>query len=380
VRWTFGVASVYSLIAVAMLAVIMLGGAPLIDEASQFTTELPGRYQSLRDGLSQSSHRIAREFAGMLPEDPFADRPEAAENPAAADDESSSDKTEAEGDWQPAVDFTWLAFQGILSTAVVFVLSAYWLLQEQRTWQSLLLAVPPTRRENVRTLVDSINEKVGAYVRGQFVLCLIVGAMSLFGYWLIGLPQAFLLATIAGIFEAVPMIGPLIGAIPALLVALASDPSKALGVLAVVIVIQQLENYLLVPRIMDRAVGIHGFVTLLAIAAFGTLFGVAGAVLAIPLAAIVQVIVNRYLLDAQALQPAQPPGRDRANRLRFELQTLIKDVRLTIRDKPHAVDDEADHLEDAIEALAVDIEHALGDEETAPPETNGAETCALSTC
>ena len=129
---------------------------------------------------------------------------------------------------------------------------------------------------------------------------------------------------------------------------------------------------------MDRAVGINGFVTLLAIAAFGTLFGLLGAVLAIPLAAILQILADRYLLGQQVLEPAQPSGRDRPSRLRFELQSLVKDLRMVIRQKQQAVEGGNDSLEEAIEALAAEIDRDLaGDEETSATEV-GTVPCALS--
>ena len=100
---------------------------------------------------------------------------------------------------------------------------------------------------------------------GQGILCLTIGLMALVAYLLIGLPNVLVLALIAGVMEAVPMVGPLIGAVPAALVALSIAPSKLMWVIIATLIFQQLENYLLVPRVMNKAVGVNPFVSLLAI-------------------------------------------------------------------------------------------------------------------
>jgi predicted PurR-regulated permease PerM len=351
VRWVLAVSVVFAVLFLAVLAIGIFAGPPLVQEGGDFVAALPERYEHFRKWLHDRPS-VGPMLSHAFPDDlPAMFGP--SEQDSAGQDASSSISVASQ-----------LLMYGLLACVTVCILSGYWLLQEQRTIQGLIMAVPSKRRSEVKSLIEAIDHKVGAYVRGQFLLCLIVGACSLFGYWVIGLPKAVMLAAVAGVLEAVPMIGPILGAIPALLVAATIDPSKLLGVVVVTIVIQQLENYLLVPRIMDRAVGIHGFVTLLAIAAFGALFGVLGAILAIPLAAIVQLIVDRYVLSEDLLDPAQPEGRDRVSRLRFELQSLIQDVRLIVRHKPANHQDENDSLEEAIEALAVELDQSLQPEET----------------
>ena len=108
-----------------------------------------------------------------------------------------------------------------------------------------------------------METKIGSYIVGQSVLCLIVGSMALVAYLLIGLPDALILALMAGILEAVPLIGPLLGAFPASVVALSIAPSKLVWVIVATTIIQQVENSLLVPRVMRKAVGVNPFVSLL---------------------------------------------------------------------------------------------------------------------
>ena len=359
VRWTLAVSVVFALMFLAVLAVGILAGPKIVREGSDFVAEMPERYQGFRNWL-QEQHSVGKLASQAFPED--------LPNLLTPTDKTSAESDASEKNGSALSTASRLVMQSMLATIMVCILSAYWLLQEQRTVQALIVAVPSQRREETKTFLEAIDQKVGAYVRGQFLLCLIVGTLTLIGYWAIGLPNALLLAAIAGVLEAIPMLGPILGAIPALIMAAAIDPSKLLGVVVVTIVIQQVENYLLVPRIMDRAVGIHGFVTLLAMVGFAALFGILGAILAIPLAAIVQLIVERYVLSDDLLEPPEPQGRDRISRLRFELQSLIKDIRLIVRNKPAGEEGDSDSLEEAIESLALDLDQNLKQESEAETE------------
>ena len=121
---------------------------------------------------------------------------------------------------------------------------------------------------------------------------------------MIGLPSPLVLGLLAGVFEAVPVVGPILGAVLPVLLALSVDPSKVIWVVVATIVIQQAEGHLLVPRVMDKAVGVSPIVTILAILAFSTLFGLPGAVLAIPLAALIQILLNYAVLQRETAHAA----------------------------------------------------------------------------
>jgi predicted PurR-regulated permease PerM len=159
---------------------------------------------------------------------------------------------------------------------------------------------------------------LGGYIRGQGLLCVAVGVTALIAYVLIGLPYTLVLAIFAGVMEMVPIFGPALGAIPAFLVALSIDPSKALWVVVATIVIQLLENSILVPRIMKHSMGVNPIIVLLSLIAFGSVFGLAGAILALPLAAIIQLLVSRVVLSA-----AESAKQAEAKQL--EIQSLIRE-------------------------------------------------------
>jgi predicted PurR-regulated permease PerM len=207
-----------------------------------------------------------------------------------------------------------------------------------------------------------METKVGAYIAGQGILMLVVGSMALVAYWLIGLPYVLVLAFVAGVMEAVPLIGPLLGAVPAALVALSLGPDKLIWVIVATVVIQQLENSILVPRVMRRAVGVNPFVTLLALFAFGSLLGVAGALMAIPMAAIIQLLLNRFVFDPGAKEPAVTEGRNYTGRLRYEAQALAQDLRNQARQTQKGSDQDVrqrDQVMDEIEAIAIDLDMLL---------------------
>jgi hypothetical protein len=187
---------------------------------------------------------------------------------------------------------------------------------------------------------------------------LVIGMMALIAYLLIGLPNALVLALVAGILEAVPMIGPLLGAVPAAFVALSLGPDKLIWVIVATTVIQQLENSLLVPRVMDKAVGVNPFVTLLAFFAFSSFFGMAGALMAIPMAAIIQLVLNHFVFHPTTTEPEVSTGRDYASRLRYEAQNLADDLRKQARLKKRGSDlrvKQIDQVMDEIETITTDL-------------------------
>jgi len=207
-----------------------------------------------------------------------------------------------------------------------------------------------------------MEAKVGFYIAGQGLLCLFIGVLALIAYILIGLPNALVLAMAAGVLEAVPMIGPVLGAVPAALVALSIAPSKLLWVIAATIIIQQTENSLLVPRVMKSTVGVNPFVTLLSLFAFSSLFGIPGALMAIPMAAIVQLAMNHFVFKPVTVELEPSEGRDYASRLRYEAQDLIQDLRKQARLRKKGSDEkilQVEHVMDEIESITTNLDALL---------------------
>jgi hypothetical protein len=158
------------------------------------------------------------------------------------------------------------------------------------------------------------------------------------------------------------MIGPVLGAIPAGIIALSISPTKLIWVVGTTIVIQFLENNLLVPRIMSKAVGVNPFVSLLSIFAFGSFFGIAGALMAIPIAAIIQLFLNRYIFHPSIPESENISGRDHSSRLLYEVKDLVGDLQKQARIKkggPNISEKQIDFVMDEIESVSTDLAKLL---------------------
>lgn len=350
---------VYLAVVLALLTALVVGLPLVFSQASTLAETLPQNYPQLRESIAKSPNRLMQRLAARLPENLTADPPVVKAE-------------EAVGNVARALSYTDWVYQAVFAVVSVTLIAFYWTLQEERTIRALQLFLPANRREPAREFIDAIQAKLGAYIRGQGILCLVVGGMTFVALLAIGIPYATTLAIIAGILEAVPVFGPALGAVPPILLAVTTDPDKALWVIGAAFVIQQTENYLLVPRVMDRSVGVNPVVTLLGIAAFGSLMGLPGAILAIPLSAIAQLVLDRALLDPQALEPPQPLGRDAASVARYHAQQLVHDVRVYLRTKEDAPTRRNDSIEEAIESIALDLDKQLGAIELAPAHAAAA--------
>ena len=129
-------------------------------------------------------------------------------------------------------------------------------------------------------------------MRGQLVLGLVIGVMYFVGFTLIGLPYAFLLAVFGGLLEFIPYVGPFLAAVPVLFLALTDSPWRAAIALIVIVLIQQTENNIIVPKIMQKAVGLNPIVSILAFMIGAKLFGIVGAIFAIPVATAISVVLT----------------------------------------------------------------------------------------
>ena len=353
----FGATVVVHVVLVAALIGVSMAVVPLVaEQIGSLWSSIPELYTSLRSQMIHSESASLQRLADALP--PTLD--------LSMGEPSSGSLPRAlafVGVWVAA------AFNALLVFAAIVVLSFYWSVDGERTIRSLLLLVPLDRRPDVADTIKAASETLAAFMRGQLILCLFVGALAYVAYLVIGLPNALALALMAALLETVPMLGPALGAVPAGLVALSIDPVMSLWVALATIVIQVVENYLLVPRIMDRSVGVNPIVTILAITAFGAAMGVVGALLAIPLAALAQLLLDRYLIGNDT-QPPRPRGRDELSALRYEAQHLAIDVRQQVRHKEERAGASIDVIEDELEAMAVDLDRLLGHEEDARAEAS----------
>lgn len=183
---------------------------------------------------------------------------------------------------------------GIFSFLTFFLFLIY-MLASGRKFAVLLSEMLPNKqwRQQFVKIMNDISNKLGWWLRGQAILCLIVFITSYIGLTIIGVDFALTLALIAGLMEAVPMIGAYIGALPAVIVALLTgSPIQAVIVAAFFLILQQLEGNIIVPQVMNKAVGVHPMLILLAAMIGGTLLGFVGVLIAVPITAAASVIIG----------------------------------------------------------------------------------------
>lgn len=189
---------------------------------------------------------------------------------------------------------TLAVFDNLLTIIFLLVITFY-LLLERDNLETRFAALFKNKEERVRRSIVKIQEKLGAWLQGQLILSLLIGILSYIGLIILNIPYALPLAIMSGIMEVVPVIGPIISAIPAVFIAFTISPVLSIGVAAMFFVIQQLENHLIVPQVMKQAVGLNPLVVILAIATGGRLLGIAGALLAVPMTVVIQIIAAEII-------------------------------------------------------------------------------------
>lgn len=221
---------------------------------------------------------------------------------------------------------------GVLVTIItVLIVAFYWLTEKALIKRAFLHAIPHAARQRTYHAWDEIEKRIGGWARGQLTLMVIIGVASTIAYGVMGLDFWLALGLIAGITEAIPFVGPFIGGGAAVAVALTDSFQTTIIVLVFVVLLQQTEGALLVPRVMRNAVGMTPLTVILAVLIGSQLGGPLGAVLAIPVGAAVQAIVQEVLrrpVEALDVTPSTRPARDiprirHLGRLRRRPRTLV---------------------------------------------------------
>lgn len=176
------------------------------------------------------------------------------------------------------------------SVVAVLFLIAYILVDAQRLRNTFLLLFPPEQRARKRTMVRRASRRMTHWLAGQLMLAGLIGLATFAALLAFRIPYALPLAVLAALGEMVPVIGPIVGAAPALVIALFLSPWQFWAVLITAILIQQVENYFLVPRLMGRRVSVSPLAVFVAFLIGATLLGIVGAIMAIPAVALIQIV------------------------------------------------------------------------------------------
>ncbi len=192
---------------------------------------------------------------------------------------------------------TMSVFTNVATFISLLVISIYMSLDWKNIKKSFISIFPEKVESDVEDTINEIEEKVGHWIKGQLLLMLVIGLASFVGLSILGVRYAVGLSLMSGIFEAIPTIGPILSAVLAGVIGFSDSPVKGIGVIALYVVIQQLENNILVPKIMEKASGFRPLAILLALLVGASFFGVIGVIFAVPTMMILSIILKRFLLS-----------------------------------------------------------------------------------
>lgn len=344
---------IFLVLLLLFLTIVLLIIPQTLQQISTLVPALEKYYENFHAQLGNSPYLFFRQLAGNFP----------STIPSILNTSSPGAQTGSPVSLNGTLNIALTILDDLFTLSVVLLAGFYWTLEGERVTYGFILFLPAENREGAKEIIQEIETRVGGFMAGQGLLALAIGAAATVAYLIIGLPSVLSLGFLAGVFELVPLFGPILGAVPAIIVTLSTDPSKLFWVVGSTIVIQLLENHILAPRVMQKTVGVNPIVTILAIVSFGSLFGFVGVLLAIPLAAVFQVLIDRLVLHPQQPHLEEPIGRDRISKLSYDAQEFVQDVRKLVRSKEVGmVDAESDELEDTIESIAIDLTNLLDQE------------------
>jgi predicted PurR-regulated permease PerM len=214
----------------------------------------------------------------------------------------------------PAVEVTLKVFEVVLGLFFVLASAAYWIFERDRAVDFVTSLIPRPRRKKVRDTWDLIDLKLGAFVRGQALLIVLVGTVLSGAFWAIGLPYFILIGAFAGLVEIVPVIGPIAAGTLAVAVGATESWHMALAAGICVLGVRLLEDYLIVPKVLGEAVGLSPLLVLVSVTAVGILFGGFAVILAVPLVAVLVTLLDVVVRDVDPAEEDVPtvlfPAKD----------------------------------------------------------------------
>jgi predicted PurR-regulated permease PerM len=270
-RW-LAILSIYAVLVAVVVFIGVLVVPPLVAQGSALWARLPSefnRFQSFLIKHRLTTHRVTLE--------------EAVQNAPS-------------GTGGNAVGTALIAISsligGIFGLITILILTFYLLIEAGSMFEYLVRFAPAGRRADIAVAARQGVAKVSAWLRAQFILAGMMGTFSAIGLGLMGVPYFYVIALVAAIGEMIPIVGPVIGGVTAVAVAVTVSPKLALMVGAYFLILHQLEANVLVPKIMERSVGVSPVAVMVALLIGGSLMGLAGAILAIPTAALLSVIIE----------------------------------------------------------------------------------------
>jgi predicted PurR-regulated permease PerM len=289
------------LIYLCFIGVLVLLGVLVLPPAYRETNALVQDLPEYGAQALESISDLQRQVPGLPPLD---------ENLAAQIGSLSGQVGELLGQVVVVLQFALGIVSGLLNAFLILLMTFYLIVDGTRIRDYFLHFAPPMQRPRLRNVTDRIGQRMGGWLLGQLALSAAIGIITFVVLTILGVKYAVLLAVIAAIGEAIPMVGPLIAMIPAVAVAATQSPLLAVGTLVAYLVIQQVENNFLVPKIMERAVNLHPLAVIVALVIGSEMLGVSGAILSVPVAAAIAVILEELQCEVESADAASavPPA------------------------------------------------------------------------
>jgi predicted PurR-regulated permease PerM len=344
---------IYVAFFLGLMSIVLLIGPTLVDQVGSSLNDFPKNYSALQTNLKSSAAAPLRLLGERLP--PLDRLTKTLSNP-------SPDF------YRELIGATTSVAEVLIYIFALLAIAFYWTMEVARFERLIVSFMPVERRVRFLSIWHEIESKMGSFVRGQGLAMLAIGVASGIGYALIGLPNPLALAVLAGLLEAVPLLGPVLAAVPAVLVALPMGLDTALLVVGLATMLQLTENYVLIPRIMDAAVGVSALVNILAVLAFGALYGFIGVLVAIPMAAAIQVVLSSVVIEAPPVEESHGMTVDPWASLRGRLALLQQRIRDRLRSRESRMGIDPAQPDHVIDAVDQGIEQALDRVEDAVSE------------
>jgi predicted PurR-regulated permease PerM len=274
------VLGVYVIFTILVALLLLLVVPAAIDELTELSERAPALLADIRTTVQGLEPEVLRTALTRMIE--------------AAEKALASGPTDAVPDPEVIVQAGLTAAEALISVITVLSLTFFWLIGRETMQRFAMALLPADQRAGVRDAWNIAEARLGLWVRGQLTLMVAIGLVTTIAYFILGLENALVLGVIAGIAEVIPIVGPAIGAIPALISAtISGGPELALLVAVVYVVIQTVEGNILVPMVMKNAVGLPPFLVIVALLVGAAVAGLTGALLSIPVTAVIVVILER---------------------------------------------------------------------------------------
>jgi predicted PurR-regulated permease PerM len=303
-----GTAAAYvGVLAIAGLAALL--ASPLVaDQAEELSEEWPEIREDLEDRVDDWAD-MSEDWPIPIPT--WEEIEEELDNESGGDRDTIAERVEQVRDFGVRVFHVGIIF--VLGPIIAF----YLLVDLPRLRQVALGLIPQRSKDEVLVVAGRLNRAIGGFFRGQLAVAAIVGVMVSIGLAIVGLPFWLLVGMVAGLFNVVPLIGPWVGGVPGVIIALTTrDVGTALWVVLVMAAAQQIDNHFISPIVMQRAVKLHPAAVMMALLAGGTLGGFFGLLLAVPVAAVLKILVGHlwrtYVLGEPFVEQAEAAAADDA--------------------------------------------------------------------